>query len=134
MNCQSCNNEIDYRFLSNCEQCGGAVEPAGVSQLAPITNQPRAKRATWVRRLANLIYLLASSIAGMVSGAVALYFCFALLCMTVLNHIDFGEDPSTSCARGTFITFMTILAGAFLGTIGGTVFAVKRPLCKIEIH
>jgi hypothetical protein len=28
------------------------------------------------------------------------------------------------------IAFLSIVTGAFLGTIGGSVFAVKKPLCK----
>jgi hypothetical protein len=131
MDCQTCNTGIDYRFLTACEQCGNAVEPAGASELNSMpAYEPGEKRFTWKRRVANLIYVLVSSAAGMLSGAVILYFSFAVLCITVLNHIDFGEDASASCARGTAMTFLSIMIGAFLGTVGGSAFAVKRPLFK----
>ncbi|HET8783043.1 MAG TPA: hypothetical protein VFM63_11540 [Pyrinomonadaceae bacterium] len=132
MDCQTCNTRIDYRFLTNCEQCGNAVEPADVSELKLMsTIEPGEKRFTWRRHVGNFIYVLASSVAGMFSGAVILYFSYAIFCITVLNHIDFGDrDPSASCARGTALAFLSIMIGAFLGTAGGSAFAVKRPLFK----
>lgn len=96
--------------------------------------EPGEKRFTWKRSIANVIYVFVSSIAGMVSGAVILYFAFAVLCVTVLNHIDSGEDPSASCARGAAQTFLSIMLGAFLGTVGGSAFAVTRPLFKTGSH
>ena len=135
MDCQTCNTRIDYRFLTSCEHCGNAVGPAGVSELNLMAAEPSEKRHTWKRRIANLIYVFVSSIAGMISGAVILYFSFAVLCITVLNHIDFGDrDPGASCARGAAMMFLSIMIGAFLGTVGGSAFAVKRPLFKTSGH
>jgi len=132
MNCSSCDTRIDYRFLSNCEHCGNAIDPADVSEgdlMSPA--QSVEKRLTWTRRLVNLAYVLVSSIAGMISGATAIYFGYALACITVLNHIDFGfESPSAACARGTALAFLSIMVGAFFGIVGGTAFAVKKPLFK----
>jgi hypothetical protein len=93
-------------------------------------------RLDWKRRLVNLVYVLMISLAGMVSGAVALYVGFAILCITILNHLpkDPTEEPGATCARGMFLTFMVIVSGAFLGTVGGTAFAVKRPLLKAPNH
>jgi hypothetical protein len=136
MDCQTCNTRLDYRFLTTCEQCGNAVGPAEVSELDSMpAYEPGEKGCAWKRSVANVIYVLASSVAGMLSGAVILYFSFALLCITVLNHIDFGDrTPGASCARGAFMTALAILIGAFLGTVGGSAFAMKRPLFKTSSH
>ena len=134
MNCQSCNTRVDYLFLTNCEQCETQVEPC---RLAPLPPDPIVEtRLSWTRRVVNLGYVLLSSLAGLVSGAVALYVGFALLCITILNNLpkDPNEYPGATCARGMFITFMVIVTGAFLGTVGGTAFAIKKPLFKAPHH
>jgi hypothetical protein len=137
MNCQSCNTRVDYLFLTNCEQCETQVEAADGCQLPPLALEPIVEtRVGWKRRLVNVVYVLASSLAGMVSGAVALYVGFAILCITILNNLpkDPNELPGATCARGMFITFVVIMTGAFLGTVGGTAFAIKKPLFKAPNH
>ena len=137
MNCQSCNTRVDYLFLTNCEQCGNQVGPADVSQVDLMHLDPIVEpRLNWKRRVVNLVYVLMSSLAGLVSGAVALYVFFAVLCITILNNLpkDPNELPGATCARGMFITFMVIMTGAFLGTVGGTAFAIKKPLFKAPNH
>ena len=133
MNCQSCDTRIDYRFLTNCVDCGNALNAVGVAEVDLMPPAPPVeKRVTRTRRLINLVYVLASSIAGMISGAAGLYFGYALVCIMVLNHIDFDESPGTSCARGTAFAYLSIMIGAFLGIVGGTAFAVKKPLFKSQ--
>jgi len=136
MDCQTCKTRIDYRFLTTCEQCGNAVGPAGVSELNSMpAYEPGENRFTWKRSVANVIYVFASSVTGMLSGAVILYFAFAVLYLTVLNRMDFfGGNPSVACARGSALTFLSIMIGAFLGTVGGSAFAIKRPLFKTGSH
>src|SRR6185503_3047274 len=88
MNCQSCNTRVDYLFLTNCEQCGNQVGPADVSQVDLMHLDPIVEpRLNWKRRVVNLVYVLMSSLAGLVSGAVALYVFFAVLCITILNNL-----------------------------------------------
>ncbi|HUE83043.1 MAG TPA: hypothetical protein VMM84_13090, partial [Pyrinomonadaceae bacterium] len=69
----------------------------------------------------------ASSIAGMISGAVVVYFAAVITCGVFLPS---GGNPSEQCARGAAIGFLSIVSGAYLGTVAGSVFAVKHPLYK----
>lgn len=125
MNCQRCNSRIDYRFVTNCPHCG-----AEATQAAPPPNLVESikESLTWTQRLVNLGYVFASAIAGLVSGAVTLYFLGAMFYITFLSAST--GNPSRDCARGTAFAGLSILSGAFLGTIGGTTFALKKPLCK----
>lgn len=128
MNCKSCDTRIDYRFVTNCEHCGAEVKPAGLSQTDFQSAEPVQKRLTWRRRLGNLIYLLASSGAGMFTGSVTFFFGGALV-FSILRGLD-ALPKSEGCGNGMFISFLVLVSGAFLGTVGGSVFAVKRPLFK----
>ncbi len=126
MNCENCNTTIDYRFLTNCEHCDAeqtGLSP-GVLIQAPI--EP-VNHATWTRRVVNFLYLMVSSAAGMISGAVVVYFGAAFICITFMSP---SGNPSYDCARGNAIAMLSIITGAFLGTIGGSILAVKNPLCK----
>lgn len=124
MNCQSCNSRIDYRFVTNCAHCG-----AEATQAAPPPNVVESipESLTWTQRLVNLGYVFASAIAGLVSGAVTLYFLGAIFYINFLSGST--GNPGADCARGTAFAGLSILSGAFLGTIGGTTFALKKPLC-----
>ena len=126
MNCENCNTTIDYRFQTNCAHCDAeqtSLTP-GVLIQAPI--EP-TNRTTWTRRFVNFLYLMVSSAAGMISGAVVVYFGAAFICISFMSP---SGNPSADCARGNAIAFLSMFTGAFLGTIGGSVFAVKNPLCK----
>jgi hypothetical protein len=132
MNCQNCNTEIDYRFLTNCAQCGRAVEPADASQLEPLPNpqplEPIRKRLTWTKILVNLVYVFFSSSSGMILGAVGLWTGAALF-FRVFDAL-YPDTLRVGCGTGSAIGFLCLSGGAFLGTIGGTAFAIRRPLCK----
>ena len=62
----------------------------------------------------------------MISGAVVVYLAAAILFTGVFR----GGDPSANCRLGMAIGFWSLISGAFLGTVGGSVFAIKHPLCK----
>ena len=136
MNCQSCNTTIDYRFLSNCSKCGTEVRPETVPQ--PIEIPPKAeiapqqKRVSWIHPVASVFYVLISSIFGMVSGAVVMYFTAGVFFSILLSNP--GGNPSESCARGMAIGMLSILSGAFLGTAGGSAFATKHCVVKNISH
>jgi hypothetical protein len=138
MNCQNCNTRIDYLFLTNCAHCGCAVEPAGESQLQKLPQfqpiEPIEKRLTWKKRLVNLVYLFVSSAAGLITGTVVMYFTGAFVFNAVLAVFDPHPDPGEYCGLGSALGFLCIVGGAFLGTVGGSVFATKRPLCKDPLH
>jgi len=125
MNCQSCNSIIDYRFVTNCAHCG-----AEATQADPPPNLVESidKSLTWTQRLINLAYVFVGAIAGMVSGGVVLYFLGAIFYINFLSGST--GNPGRDCARGTAFAALSILSGAFLGTIGGTTFAIKKPLCR----
>jgi len=129
MNCQNCNTNIDYRFLTNCDHC--EAEQASPQPIQPLNEAPPIEsfraRLTWTRRLVNLVYVFISSLVGMVSGAVVIYFGTAMVCIAFLRSSD---NASHDCARGNFIAVLAILIGAFLGTMGGSALAVKNPLCR----
>src|SRR5688572_29653844 len=113
MNCQSCNTRVDYLFLTNCTKCGCAVEPSGLTPNSIPDIQP-PNTHSWKQIIGNLAYLLATSVAGMISGAVVVYVGAALVYSAVYSGVD--ENPSVACARGSAIALLSILVGAFLGT------------------
>jgi hypothetical protein len=126
MNCENCNTTIDYRFLTNCAHCEAeqtSLSP-GVLIQAPVE---AVNRTTWTRRFINFAYVMISSAAGMISGAVVVYFGAAFICIAFMTS---SGNPSYDCARGNAIGFLSIITGAFLGTMGGSILAVKNPLCK----
>ena len=126
MNCQSCNTTIDYRFQTNCADC--ETEQVDVDAIDQIHEPIESKnRRTWPRRGVNLVYLLTLSAAAMVSGAVVLYFGAAI------TYAAFFRSTNTAihnCAEGNRLAILTIWLGAFLGTVGGSVFATKNPVWK----
>jgi hypothetical protein len=132
MNCRSCNTTIDYRFLSNCSKCGTEVGPERVPQAIELPQKvalaPQEKRASWTHLVANVFYVLMSSLVGMVSGAVAVYFTAGVFFSILLSSA--AANSSESCARGTAIAMLSILSGAFLGTAGGSAFAAKHLIIK----
>lgn len=128
MNCQSCNTTIDYKFLSNCSKCGAEVRPETVPQAVELPKDvppaPQQKHVSWGRSVANVVCVLFSSLVGMVSGAVVVYFTAGVFFSILLSNA--GGSPSESCARGTAIGMLSILSGAFLGTAGGSAYATKH--------
>ena len=138
MNCQSCNTRIDYLYLTNCVHCGCAIEPAGAFELQPLPEVPSIesfqKRLTWKRRLVNLGYLFVSAISFMISGAVVLWVGAGFVMNVLIDFFDPIQTPGEYCGFGMAVGYLSILAGGFLGTVGGAVLAVKRPLYKAESH
>ena len=125
MNCQSCTARIDYRFLTSCAYCGSNVEASGVSQVDPYPALEASRQPVW-KLLVNIAYTLASSGAGMISGTVTAYAVHA-----VSYEIFFrgSTNPHSGCGGwGMVIGLLSVYAGAQLGAVGGTLFAVKRPL------
>lgn len=121
MTCRNCNARIDYNYLKNCPQCGCEVETGNLPKLDPTINSANEK-PFWLY-LANVVYVLVTGAVGMVAGAVTLYFSAGVTYMALQTPETY---PGEHCARGMAIGMLSILLGAFLGTIGGTVFAVKH--------
>ena len=128
MNCQSCDTTIDYRFQTNCAGCETKEANLPILPIeAPIDSLK--KRLTWVKRVVNFFYLLISSAAGMISGGVVLYFAGAIIYRAFLRSDD--SVPHSCGGPAEAIAILSIWGGAFLGTVGGSVFAMKKPICKI---
>lgn len=125
MNCQNCTARIDYRFLTSCAYCGSKVDASGVSQIDPFPELQVAKRPVW-KTLITIVYTLASSAAGMVSGAVAGYVLLAVLYEIFLRGTESAHNGCCSC--GILLGMLSVFGGAYLGTVGGAVFGVKRPI------
>ena len=123
MNCQSCNAEIDYRFLTNCAHCGGEVEGASVPQVSSRELVSLESSLTWTQCLVNVAYVLTTSTAGMIAGAVVVY---VFAGMVYLALYPGPVTNSTECGRGMAVGMLSILFGAFLGVVGGSVFAAKH--------
>lgn len=132
MKCQSCNTTIDYKFLSNCSKCGAEVRPETVPEAVEIPDEvplaPQQKHVSWIRPVANVFSVLISSLIGMVSGAMVMYFTAGVFFSILLSNP--GDNPSVSCARGAAIGLLSILSGAFLGTVSGSAFAIKHIIVK----
>ena len=130
MNCQNCNTKIDYRFLTNCIECGCAVAPALV-ELNPNLSTPTAvgKRLGWVRRLINAAYVLTISMFGTISGIIT--FAVATMFLGMIERAIYPPNPNVhGCGRGQLISIVMMLSGAFLGTVGAAVFASSRPIFR----
>jgi len=81
-----------------------------------------------------MAYLLVTAFAGLVSGSVVLFAVGAVVLNIVFELVDPNPPPGKYCGIGNAIGFMLLYSGAFLGTITGSVLAVKRPLCKTPTH
>ena len=131
MNCQSCNTSVDYRYITNCPHCDFEVQRAGLPAIDPSSNllcaEADKKPSVWKQRLANLAYVFVSSLVGMISGAVVVYFVGGMAYVALYSGVG---TPSEACARGMAVGGLLIISGAYLGTVGGSVFAVKHPLRK----
>ena len=121
MNCRNCNTRIDYNYVSECPQCGCAMEGSGLPKLDPTTS---GKESRWPYYVANVIYVLVTSAVGMVGGAVVVYFTAAIAYIALSSP---ETVPGEHCAQGMAIGMLSLLTGGFLGTVGGAVFGVKHP-------
>ena len=125
MICESCSAVIDYRFLMNCEYCDSEILQTEFNSFPKVQSSETCEKSPgWKKRLANTAYIFASSIAGMISGAVVLYL---LAGITYAAFWRSSGNPSLDCSRGSAIAFLSIVVGAYLGTVGASVFAVKCP-------
>ena len=125
MNCPSCNTTVDYRFLTNCPNCE-TKQPVIAPIQDPVDSE---KRLTWIKRLINITYILISSMAGLIFGATVLYYG---ILMTSIVFVSGSRSVSHGCGNEA-VAIISMLSGAFLGTVGGSVFAVKKPLCKTSV-
>jgi hypothetical protein len=127
MNCQNCKSIIHYNYLTDCPQCGAGVEQCDLPKLDRSTAP--GQESGWSYRLANSLLVLLTSVAGMISGAVVLYFSAALLYIALASPETY---PGQHCGRGMAIGMLSILAGGFLGTVGGTAFGIKHLISSPE--
>ena len=123
MNCRNCNTVIDYNYVADCPGCGCAVEGGNLPKLdrSTVSGQKRV----WPYCLANVIYVLVTAVVGMISGAVVMYFSAAVMFIALASP---ETHPGENCAKGAALGLLSVLAGGFLGTVGGTAFSVKHPL------
>ena len=136
MNCRSCNTIINYNYVSDCPQRGCAVERGELPKLEPSAG---AQERGWPYYLANIFYVLSASVVGMLSGAVVFYFSAAAIYLALSSPEPY---PGAHCGRGMAIGMLSILAGGFLGTVGGTAFSIKHSIkaqempraCPVESH
>lgn len=128
MNCQQCNARIDYRFITNCPECGCeveiAIQPGSTPDLP--TAERTKKLARGKRAVLNAVYVFASSLLGMFSGAFVTY-AFVGVIITILTEIT---GRHLGCGGGMLIGLLTIIAGAILGSVSGSAIAIKHPLCQ----
>jgi hypothetical protein len=122
MNCRNCNTGIDYNYVTNCPHCGCKVEGGDLPQPDPSLDFGR-KKHVWSYRLANLVYVLFAAATGMVSGAVMLYFSFAVAYIALRSP---ETSPGQHCAEGMALGMLSVLLGGFLGTVGGTAFSLEH--------
>jgi hypothetical protein len=122
MNCGNCNTRIDYNYVTECPQCGCAMEASNLPKLDPSTSS--GKESRWPYYVGNVLYVLVTSAVGMIAGAVVFYFTAAVLYLALSSP---ETIPGEHCGRGMAIGMLSILTGGFMGTVGGAVFAVKHP-------
>lgn len=124
MNCGNCNSIINYNYVTECPQCGFALEGGDPRKLERSTRS-KEKDSLWLYYLGNLIYVLVTSGAGAISGAVVIYFSAAVIYFTLSSPETF---PGEHCSRGMALGMLSILSGGFLGAVGGAAFALKHPI------
>ncbi|HEX3186144.1 MAG TPA: hypothetical protein VHQ94_15205 [Pyrinomonadaceae bacterium] len=138
MNCQSCNTRIDYYYLTNCPHCGCAIEATGPLPLPPLPEPPPLesfrKRLTWKQRVVNFGYLIFSASSFMIAGAVVVWVVAGFAMNVLIDLLDPVQTAGEYCGFGMALGFLSLVAGGFLGTIGGSVLAVKRPIFKADSH
>jgi hypothetical protein len=125
MNCQNCTARIDYRFLTSCAYCGSKVDASGVSQIDPFPELQVAKRPVW-KVLISIAYTIASSAAGLISGTVAGYGLFVVIYQIFFRGTESAHTGCCNC--GILLGMLSVFGGAYLGSVGGAVFSIKRPL------
>jgi hypothetical protein len=123
MDCRSCNTIINYNYLTDRPQCGCAVERSKLPTLEPPTDAQEGR--DWSYYVAKIFYVLLASGAGMISGAVVLYFSAAVIYLALASPETY---PGEHCGRGMALGMLSILAGGFLGTVGGTAFSIKHSI------
>ena len=129
MNCNNCQARIDYNFLTNCAHCGGEIKGASVLQTVPVSDVQFQPRLKWIQQLVNIVQLLASSFAGLILGGVVFYFSFVAVYFAFLSG---GHKVPHSCGGSDdSILVLLILSGAYVGMVGGTALALKKPWCKV---
>jgi hypothetical protein len=134
MNCQSCNTRIEYHYLTSCPHCGCAIEGADPSPLPPLPEPPPLesfrKRLKWKHHVVNFGYLIFSASSFMVAGAVVVWVVVGFATKLIIDIVDPVQTPGEYCGFGMAVGFLSVIGGAFLGTIGGSVLAVKHPLYR----
>lgn len=128
MNCRNCNSNIDYNYVSNCPECGGELEKDELPKLDP-SMMTAEKRRKWTYRSTNLLYTLSLAFAGMFAGAMVTYVSFGAIYLAVRSP---EPTPGAHCGEGMALGFLSLFAGAFLGTVAGAVLAVRRPVFKTD--
>jgi hypothetical protein len=126
MKCRNCNAIINYNYLTACPQCGSVLDEGDLPKIDPCI-EGRKKEAGWRYYVANTIYVLVASAAGMVSGAVLIYVSAAIIYIALESPEKY---PGQHCGRGMAVGMLSMMAGAFLGTVGGAVFSVKHLIPK----
>jgi hypothetical protein len=127
MNCRSCNTLINYNYLSNCPHCGCAVEQGALPRLDPSVEAQ--KERGWSYYLVKILYVLSASVVGMISGAVVLYCSAAAIYLALASPEPY---PGAHCGRGMAIGMLSILAGGFLGSVGGTAFSITHSISRAQ--
>jgi hypothetical protein len=125
MNCGNCNSIINYNYVTDCPQCGCAVEKGDLLKLDLSTGSGKTK-SLW-RYVVNLIYVLVTSGVSMISGAVVIYYSAAVIYSALSSPETY---PGEHCSRGMAVGMLSVLTGGFLGTVAGTAFGLKHPLVK----
>ena len=121
MNCRNCNALINYNYVTDCPQCSCALEGGNLPKVDRTTG---SGNKAWGYHLVNVLYVLVTSAVGMMAGATVIYFSAALMYIALSSPETY---PGENCARGMAIGTLSILTGAFLGTVGGAAFGVKHP-------
>ncbi len=120
MNCPNCGAPPDYRFSTRCSYCESDLSTANESPNS-LTTLPTAKdRRALFRHAADALVILLSSSICTIAGAVLAY------CAGGLTYLMFFvPHRPNSCGEGAAVMVLSVLAGGFLGCIGGSIVGYK---------
>ena len=130
MNCQSCDTRIDYRFLTRCSHCDAEIRPSHLATKDTAKDlcltKPVAKAFSWFDGVLNLAFVAVTSITGMFTGAIAIYFTVVIFFIVFAGPSPGAHNESHDCARGNAIGIMALFSGALLGLAAGIVIGARN--------
>lgn len=119
MNCPNCDAPPDYRFATKCSYCESDLSTSEELPESFTTLSTAKDRQALLGHAADALVILLSSFICTVAGAVLAYCAGGLTYFVALapNGLDASDSAVVS---------LSILAGGFLGCVGGAIIGYQN--------